>query len=139
MISVNLKRIAADSNVILSACLGKRALRIFTETGIEVITTAYNIEEVEEYLPHLALKYGLNPTLVNLQLTMLPLLSFPGNYYKAKVSLAKKYIGQRDPEDIHLLALAIKEEVPIWSNDGDFKDSPVHVYPTAKLLAMCDL
>ncbi len=31
-------------------------------------------------------------------------------------------------------ALALKLGVPIWSNDNDFKELPLDLYPTAKLL-----
>jgi len=35
---------------------------------------------------------------------------------------------------VELLALAMKLNVPVWSNDSDFKDSGVEVQTTAKLL-----
>lgn len=125
MISKHLKKIAADSNVLLSAVIGKAALRILTHPGIEVITTHFNLNEVSEYLPRLALKYNLDLTALTLQLKMLPVTSFKEIDYKSEISKAAKLIQDRDPEDVFLLALALKEEVPIWSNDNDFKDLPI--------------
>jgi hypothetical protein len=46
--------VVADANVILSAVLGKAALKVFQEFGIPVHTTLFNRDEVLEYLPQLA-------------------------------------------------------------------------------------
>jgi len=46
----------------------------------------------------------------------------------------QKKIAERDEDDVELLALAMKLNVPVWSNDSDFKDSGVEVQTTAKLL-----
>ncbi len=138
MISKNLKRLAADSNVILSAIIGKAALRVFARAEIEVITTRFNLLEVEEYLPRLASKYGLDERLLLWQLRMLPVVIFSEKHYRSHASEAARILKGRDPEDIHLAALALKEEVPIWSNDKDFEEFPLPVYPTAKLIKILE-
>lgn len=138
MISKNLKRLAADSNVILSAIIGKAALRVFARAEIELITTRFNLLEVEEYLPRLASKYGLDERLLLWQLRMLPVIIFSEKYYRSHASEAARILKGRDPEDIHLAALALKEEVPIWSNDKDFEEFPLPVYPTAKLMKILE-
>lgn len=51
--------VVADANVLLSATIGKAALRVFTDFGIAVHASRYNRREVEEYLPMLAAKYRL--------------------------------------------------------------------------------
>lgn len=129
MISENLRRLAADSNVILSAVIGKAALQIFAQPDIELIATQFNLEEVEEYLPRLASKYGLDERLLVWQLRMLPLISFPEKHYKSYFPRAEKLLKDRDPDDAHLAALALKEHVPIWSNDRDFEKLSIPVYP----------
>lgn len=134
MISESLRKLAADSNVILSAVIGKAALRIFTHPEIDLVTTQFNFEEVEEYLPSLASKYGLDEKLVLWQLKMLPLASFPERYYKSYFQKAQKLLGDRDPDDVHLAALALKENIPIWSNDRDFEKISLPVYSTAQFL-----
>jgi predicted nucleic acid-binding protein len=134
MISENLRRLAADSNVILSAVIGKAALQIFIQPEIELITTEFNLEEVEEYLPHLASQYGLDEKLLLWQFKMLPLDGFAEKYYKSHLPKAEKLLKGRDPDDIHLAALALKEEIPIWSNDRDFEKLSIPVYTTAQFL-----
>ena len=129
-----LKKIAADSNVLLSAVIGKAALKVFTRLDIEVLTTEFNIAEVEEYIPHLASKYHLSANNLLIQLNLLPLFRKGESHYKSELAAAEKYLKARDPDDIHLAALALKENIPIWSNDKDLKLLPVPIYPTAQLL-----
>ena len=49
---------------------------------------------------------------------------------------ARKYLDRRDPDDVHLAALALKLDVPVWSNDRDLTELPLRVFTTAQLLAM---
>lgn len=134
MISESLKRVAADSNVILSAAIGKAALRVFVQPDIEFITTQFNLREVEEYLPRLASKFELEERLVVWQFKMLPLHSFSEKHYKSHFSRAQKLLKGRNPDDTHLAALALKENIPIWSNDKDFGKLSIPVYTTAQFL-----
>lgn len=136
MTSKIIKKIAADSNVILSAVIGKAALRIFSNTDIEFITTDFNLLEVEKYLPRLALKYKLNERLLIWQLKMLPLRILSKDYYQSHFAIAHRLLKERDPDDAPLAALALKENIPIWSNDHDFKNIPVPIYTTAEFLAL---
>jgi predicted nucleic acid-binding protein len=136
----DLKSIAADSNVLLSAVIGRAALKIFTQTKLEILTTAFNIEEVEEYLPHLAAKYDMDIKQLWVQFKMLPVRIIAIDAYRTQLPVAREHIGQRDPDDIYLAALALAKGIPIWSNDRDFDDIPhVIVYPTAKLLKLFNL
>ena len=138
MISGNLRKVAADSNVILSAVIGKAALRIFIQPYIEFITTQFNLQEVEEYLPRLAAKYHLDERTLLWQLKMLPIINFSESYYKSRFSDAEKLLKDRDPDDVHLAALALKENVPIWSNDRDFEKLSIPVYTTARFLKILE-
>ena len=70
---------------------------------------------------------------------MLPLIEVTPNYYENEIPLAKKYVGHRDMDDIHLAALALKDKIPVWSNDRDFADLPLDVFPTSKLLRILNL
>lgn len=138
MISESLRKVAADSNVILSAVIGKAALKVFVQPEIEFITTQFNLREVEEYLPRLASKYGLDERLLVWQFKMLPLDGFSEKYYKNFLPEAEKFLKSRDSNDIHLAALAMKEGIPIWSNDRDFENLLIPVYTTAELLKILD-
>jgi predicted nucleic acid-binding protein len=140
MTSKILKSVAADSNVLLSAVIGKAALKIFTYTNLEILTTRFNVLEVEEYLPFLSSKYDLDIKQLWVQLKMLPIQIIEVGEYKSHLPFAQEHLGQRDMDDIHLAALALIKNIPIWSNDRDFENIPhITLYPTAKLLKLFHL
>lgn len=130
----HLRKLAADANVILSAVAGKAALRIFLIEEIEIVTSQFNIDEAREYLDVIAEQYSLSEVILESQLKLLPLKIYQRHFYEDFIRKAAKIMSGRDEDDVELLALALKLDVPVWSNDGDFKDSGVEVYTTAKLL-----
>jgi len=132
--SILLNKLAADANVILSAVAGKAALRVFLKEDIEIATTQFNIDEVRQYLSAIAAQYSLSEELLESQLKLLPLKIYSQHFYEGFLKEASKKLSERDEDDIELLALALKLQVPVWSNDSDFKNSGVEVYTTAKLL-----
>jgi predicted nucleic acid-binding protein len=130
----NIERVAADSNVILSAVIGKAALRVFTQSTRDVVITEGVLEEVREYIPYMAELYGLAPEVLESQLRLLAIHEYPLKEYKRYVAEAERRIGDRDPDDIGLLALSLATKTPIWSDDNDFKNCGVEWYTTARLL-----
>ena len=127
--------VVADANVLLSAVIGRAALRVFTEYGVTVHVTRFNAAEVEEYLPRLASKYGLPEGPVQLQWSLLPIVRHPEREYSDLLPTALDGLRDRDPEDAHALALAWKLGLPLWSNDRDFEGQEVRRYSTAALLS----
>jgi predicted nucleic acid-binding protein len=65
---------------------------------------------------------------------MLPLSVYDVDSYKSKIRQAKVMIEKRDPNDVHLLALSLKLNCPVWSNDADFAGLGIKVYGTLDLL-----
>lgn len=128
------ERVAADSNVILSAVAGKAALRIFTRTRVKVVTSTHVLGEVREYLPTMAESYDLAVEALEGQFGLLAIEAYERWQFESTLSEAERRLGHRDPEDVELLALALKLCIPIWSNDNDFKDTGVKLYTTARLL-----
>ena len=41
--------IVGDANVLLAAVIGRAALRVITEYGVEVHVASFNVDEVAEY------------------------------------------------------------------------------------------
>ena len=126
--------VVADANVLLSAIVGKSALRVFTEFAIQVHASQFNADEVTEYLPEMAQKYGLPVELVSLQWKLLPVRLHREEDYKAHLPNALAELKNRDPEDAHVLALAKSVGLSIWSNDRDLANVTVECFKTAKLL-----
>jgi len=126
--------VVADANVLLSAIVGKSALRVFTEFAIQVHATQFNVDEVTKYLPEMAHKYKLPVELVSLQWKLLPVRLHREEDYKAYLRDALAELKNRDPEDAHVLALAKSMRLSIWSNDRDLSNVTVECLTTAKLL-----
>jgi predicted nucleic acid-binding protein len=130
--------VVADANVLLSAALGKAALRVFSEYGVTVHTTRFNADEVTEYLPRLSSKYKVPLDLLQLQWKLLPLRIHGPEAYAHQMEEATRLLAARDPEDSHPLALARALSLPIWSNDSDLANVGVDCYTTARLLKILE-
>ena len=128
-------RLVADANVLLSAVLGGRAKLVFGQPGVEeVLTTAFTLGEVQEYAEQLARAKRLSLDTVLLAAATLPVTIVERHVYSESLPEAERRIGQRDPEDADVLALALHLKVPVWSNDRDFEGTGVERYTTAQLL-----
>ena len=135
MTSRTLRSVAADSNVLLSAAVGHAARRVFEQVPkLLVVTTEANLAEVQAYLPSMSGAYGLDPFEVQEALAALPIRIYNVRWYRSRIPEARRYLQDRDPDDVALAALALKLQIPIWSNDRDFEGMPIEIYPTAKLL-----
>ena len=131
----DIEKLAVDANPILSAIIGGNARSVFLDADhISFYTTLFNFKEVEKYIPALASKRSLPLDDLYLALSTLPISVCDVEFYKATLKKAESLIGDRDPDDIHLLALALKLSCPIWSNDRDFDDVGIKIYSTLALI-----
>ena len=131
---MSIAAVVGDANVLLSAVIGKAALRVITEYRVEVHVARFNVDEVAEYLPVMAAKYGLPLELVQLQWRLLPLHVHPTAGYRRYLARARRDLAARDPDDAHPLALARALGLPLWTNDHDLEGHGVECFPTARLL-----
>ena len=130
-----IERLAVDANPILSAIIGGSARAVFLSASKTLFyTTVFNYKEVEKYIPILASKKDLPIEDLYAALSMLPLSVCDDEFYKNKINQAKKMLEKRDSDDVHLLALALKLDCPLWSNDKDFDGLGVRVYSTLDLI-----
>lgn len=133
MTSPSLRSVAADSNVLLSAIVGKAASRVF-HSELLVVTTEDNAAEVREYLPEFAKRYGVSEESLLEAFELLPIEVLGKRQYSTHLFEARSLLAERDADDVPLAALALKLGIPIWSNDRDFDDFPTGNFSTAKLL-----
>jgi predicted nucleic acid-binding protein len=116
---------------------GRAARRVFEKApDLVVVTTELVIAEVHEYVPEFAARYGFDVDFLHDEVDVLPLERYSESDYLTHVREAIKYLGRRDPDDVHLAALALKLNVPVWSNDRDLTELPLRVYTTAQLLKL---
>lgn len=128
--------VVADANVLLSAVVGKAALRVFSDSNVAVHAAKFNASEVTEYLPLMAAKYNLPLKLVEMQWKVLKIQLHPVDHYARWMTWAHGKVAERDPDDAHPLALARALDLPLWSNDKDLGTHGVVAYPTARLLKL---
>ena len=131
----DIEKLAVDANPILSAIIGGNARTVFLAAeNISFYTTVFNFKEVERYIPILASKRNIPLENLYMSLSLLPISVCDEDLYKNKINQAKRMIDKIDPDDVHLLALALKLNCPIWSNDKDFEGSGVKVYSTLEMI-----
>lgn len=129
------ERLVVDANPIISALLGGAALGAFWNEAVKGwATTQFTVNEVLSYLPRLASKIHVPEEVLRLELELLPLTAYQKDFYRDFISEAKRRIAARDKNDVDLLALALKLEYPMWTNDHDFEKTGPKLYTTAKLL-----
>lgn len=107
MSSPNIRSVAADSNVLLSAIAGRAARRVFAREELIVVTTKYNIAEVMEYLPVFAKRYGIAEDLVVQALALLPIEVYSRPAYADQLTAARALLSGRDEDDAPLAGLAM--------------------------------
>lgn len=128
-------QLVADANVLLAAVLGGRARLIIEHPRVEeLFTPAVTLEEVQEYALVLARKKRLPQDVLLLAVESLPATVVERETYARSLSEARGRISRRDPDDVDVLALALHVQIPLWSNDHDFRNCGVELLTTAALL-----
>jgi predicted nucleic acid-binding protein len=100
-----------------------------------LVTTPGKIDELKRWLPVLSYKKGLDLELLLEGLSILPVEVLPETAFKHSLNTARRQIAHRDPTDADLLALALAEDIPIWTDDRDFQDSTARIMTTAQIIA----
>jgi len=127
--------IVADANVLLSALAGQAAYKILG-SDLDFHTTRHTWNEVKEHLPKFEKRYNLDLPELKEILHNPPLWIHEKDFYASKIPEAHRLIGERDPEDVDVAALALFLDVPVWSNDNDFKNFPTKRYTTAQMFKL---
>ena len=127
-------RLAVDANILLAASLGGRTRRVFSRPDWSFFTTASVMAEVVEHAPRLAAKRGLALTNVETALRALPVMVVSDAAFAHFLPEAHRRIGDRDPDDVGLLALALSMGIAVWSNDRDFSVTGVELWTTAAVM-----
>ena len=99
-----------------------------------LVTTPGKIAELTEWLPSIARKKGLDVDLLMEGIKTLPVEVIPELQFKNKLEMAYEEIGKRDPDDVDLLALALANNIPVWSDDRDFQDSSAQIFTTEDII-----
>jgi predicted nucleic acid-binding protein len=91
-------------------------------------------EEIARHLPRLAAKRGLDQALLLAAFQVMPIEWKSSADYEDQQEEAEKRIAARDPDDWPTVALALKLELPVWSQDKDIADAGIEVFTTGEML-----
>lgn len=90
--------------------------------------------EIARHIPRLATKRRLDPALLFAALQAMPVEWIPETDYDEARDDAKRRIAARDPDDWPTVALALKLDPPVWSQDKDLATAGLEVFTTGELL-----
>jgi len=134
------KTIAVDANPLVSSLRGGRARMVLLSAEFIFITTEQIIWEVKKYIPQLATQSGVSETELLFALDRFPIIAIPSVAYADKREQAEELIAWRDHKDVDILALALKFNAPLWSNDKDFQNiQELQLLTTADILEQSGL
>jgi predicted nucleic acid-binding protein len=102
--------------------------------GPECVATQAVAEEIARHLPRLAAKRGLDQALLLAVLQVMPITWKSASDYEDQRQEAERRIAARDPDDWPTVALALKLDLPVWSQDKDLADAGPEVFTTGDLL-----
>jgi len=137
-------KLAVDANVLISALFGGAALRVLTLGQATFVTAECITWEVARYIPLIAARSVQRGRIVTEadvydDFRALPLNAISHTAYSDRLPEARRLIGQRDPKDVDLLALALELGTPAWTHDRDFEGIPqIRVVTTAELLTLIE-
>ncbi|MBW2975011.1 PIN domain-containing protein [Candidatus Woesearchaeota archaeon] len=126
-----------DANIVVSALIaafGKTYDLIFNDR-IRLFSTEFLFDEFEEHKEEILAKSGLSEEDLDLFLSLISaeIEFMPYSDFKEFIPQAKEIVS--DPDDTEYLALALKLNCAVWSNDKRRqKQDRVKVYSTENLL-----
>lgn len=134
-------RIVIDTNILISALIKDDSVtaRIIKSGIFEIYYPEDGMFELEKYRDYIIKKrkkalqrksfdYALSFLLESVNVV-------PSLLYEDKIREAYEIMRDIDEKDTPFLALALKLQCPLWSNDGDFEEQNlVEVYKTSYIL-----
>ena len=127
--------ITVDANPFAVGTSRGKARAVLFSGKFIFITAEYTIWEVKKYIPELSNQSGVPASDLLFTFDHFPILSVPSVVYDEKRQQAANLIAHRDPKDVDILALALKFNTPLWTNDRDFQTlSELKIFTTADIL-----
>ena len=126
-----------DANILVRAALGPRARGIVERYAADMglFVPAFCVDEAREHLPGIVRKRGWDaaPIMVALDAALEMLQVVDASMYADTMDEALARLGNRDPDDAHVLALALTLACPIWTEDRDFFGTGVATWTSAQV------
>ena len=134
-------RVVIDTNILISALIKDDSVtaRIIKSGIFEIYYPEDGMFELEKYRDYIIKKRkkALQRKSFDYALGFLleSIIVIPSSLYEDKIRRAYEIMRDIDEKNTPFLALALKLQCPIWSNDGDFEEQNlVEVYKTSYIL-----
>jgi predicted nucleic acid-binding protein len=126
-----------DANILLRAVLGTK-VRTLIETyadSVDLLAPDSAFAEAREHLPEILSKRGLpiQPSMQFLESLQESVQPVACEAFAALEETARRRLKGRDEEDWPVLALALTNGFPIWTEDSDFFGSGVATWTTNRV------
>jgi len=144
-------KLVVDTNILITFFWKYSFFRIFSvNQELELISPEYALEEINKHSQEILKKTNLSKKEFNdlkkelaIMITFIPLHEYSSHF--RKVQFLTKDLSEKDKkeilDDIDFLALGLKQNCPIWTNDKIFKkQSAVKIFTTEEIIeAISDL
>ena len=128
-------KLIADANILFSIAKKDSVTnKLIKEKDLELIAPDYALKELNKYSSLIEEKFNINfknyITQLKEKVKFLPI-----SEYKDSLKEAKNIIN--DEKDIIYFAMALELNIPIWSNDSEFKNQKqILVFNTKELILL---
>lgn len=131
------EHLVIDANPVVSALLGGTAREVIFSGRFVFYSTQHTMFEVATHLPVMARRLGLQEIHLFHEFQLLPIIACQPDQYDSYLAEATRPVGNRDPNDVPILALTLRMQCPLWTEDRDFDGIPaISIRRTADLLTL---
>jgi predicted nucleic acid-binding protein len=131
------RALVLDANILIRAVLGKRVRSLIEQYATQVFLCTPDLcfVEAERHLPEIVARRGGDRESATVLLAALSpfITEIDVSFYGAYRDKAQERIDIRDPNDWHVLALALLLDCPIWTEDSDFFGAGVATWTTDRV------
>jgi len=136
------RALVLDANILVRAALGRRVVPLLEmySDRVDFLTPEIAFTDVRRHLPGILMRRGLSPQGVSEVLEReilgrLPLLVTPVHQevFADLETKARRRLSRRDESDWPFVALALKLQCPIWTEDPDFFGSGIATWTTDRI------
>jgi len=131
-------KVVVDTNIIFSALIADGKTRdLILLDDLDLVIPEFFYDELknnkEEIIPKTGLTKSEFSTLLNILFEDVDVV--PKDEFEDEIPQARDLMEDIDPDDVPFVALALKKEAEIWSDDGHFQhQDSVRVFRTTDLL-----
>ncbi|MFZ0706754.1 MAG: PIN domain-containing protein [Candidatus Korobacteraceae bacterium] len=131
------KGLVLDANILLRAVFGRKVREILEayERRANFYSPDHCFQEARKYIPDISSRKHLD---VDLAVSVLDQISeivelVDASLYEEYEEVARERVGQRDPDDWPIAAVALLLNLPIWTEDQDFFGSGIPTWTTDRV------